>query len=124
MTEKTLLNQGDKDKEEERKSLRAEPGEVKPALRDISPIIEPKRPIKVPLKKTQENKEETVVSPMSAQAKIGASPKRETKSSPFFSFLFVLSLVFMAVALSLLLLPLRHVSIPPFLNSVINLVSP
>ena len=134
MTEKTFLSQDDKGKGkgEEKKSLlkeeeplRIKPREVKSVSEDILPVIEPKRPPGVSPKETLEKKtEKTVAPPVLTQAKIGTSPKTEGKSSPFFRFLFILSFAFMALALGLLLLPLLNISIPPFLNSVINLIAP
>ncbi len=121
----------DKDKRKEKepllreeRPLRIEPGEVKSGPKDIPLTIEPKKPTEISPKETLEKKEETVVPPVSAKAKIGISPKTKGKSSPFFRFLFILSFAFMALALGLLLLPLLDISIPPFLNSIINLIAP
>ncbi|MCD5397422.1 hypothetical protein LR003_00610 [candidate division NPL-UPA2 bacterium] len=131
MTEETFPDQDEKDKMEEEpllreeKPFRIEPGEVKSVPEDIPlvpPVIEPKKPTEISLKEMLEKKEEVVVSPVPGQAKVEILPKTEGKSSPFFSSLFILSFIFMATALGLLLLPFLNIPIPPFLNSIINFI--
>lgn len=132
MVEKTFVDQDDKGKEEKKKSLlqeaeslRIEPRKIKSVLEDIPPVIEPKKPINFVPKETEKKKEEkTVLRPVPAKSQTGLSPKTEAKSSPFFKLLFIFSFAFMALALGLLLLPILNISIPPFLSTIINFVSP
>lgn len=108
----------------EAKPLRIEPKEAKLVQKDIPPATGAEKPIEVAPKETMKKKEEKmVISPKLPETRKEMPLKTEGKSSPFFKFLFVLSLVFMAVAVGLLLLPLLNISIPPFLTSAINFVS-
>lgn len=131
MSEGTLSAPDEKGKEDKKekkepllgdeKPLRIEPRKVEAVQKSTSPMAEPEKPVEVSPRETMKMKEEkTFISPKGSKTELGASLKTETKRSPFFRYLFVLSLILVGAAVGLLLLPIFSSSIPTFLTPLIN----
>ncbi len=102
----------------------------KPAQKDGPLVIEPKKLSKISSKGTveqkedkKENKEKMFIPPRATEAKLEIPVETEDKGSPFFKFLFIFSLVLIAVGAGLLLLPILNISVPTFLAPAIDFVN-
>ena len=130
MIGKALPGEGDKDRIEEGKLLlgekeiiRVEPKEVEPVKKEVSPAAKLEKPIEVFPKETRMKGGRTAVPGNLSGPKSRRSPEVERKGNPFFKCILILSFVFTAVAIGLLLLPIFNISIPHFLTPIIRLVS-
>ncbi len=112
----------------EAEPIRIEPKETKP-LEETTEIKEEERPeetieIIEPEEDAKEELKEEPSIPPDKPAKAEVAPPKEVekqmKSSPLFSFLFMLSLLFILAAIGILLLPILKVPIPSFLKPALQ----